>query len=46
VLYVEGGCAFALSPRLSLGAATSADLALLRDIGPGLQVRTFAAWRF
>jgi hypothetical protein len=46
VLYVEGGCGVEVRPRLTLGVATSLDLALLRDIGPGLQLRAYAAWRF
>jgi len=45
VLYVEGGCGFAVAPQVTLGLATSLDWSFVRDQGAGLQLRGTVSYR-
>lgn len=45
-IYFEGGCAFGVTDRVSIGAATSLDWTLVGERGPGLQGRVFGGYRF
>lgn len=45
-IYFEGGCAFGLTDRVSVGAATSLDWTFAGERGPGLQGRIFGGYQF
>lgn len=44
-VYLEGGVAFALTPRLSLGALLGLDVMVFGGPGVGLGPRAFLTWR-
>lgn len=45
-IYFEGGCAFGLTDRISVGATTSLDWTFIGERGPGLQGRIFGGYHF
>jgi len=44
--YLEGGSGFAITDRISVGAAVSLDWSFAGEGGPGLQTRLFSGLRF
>ncbi len=45
-VYLEAGSGFAITDRVSIGAAISADWSFAGEGGPGLQTRLFSGFRF
>ncbi len=45
-VYLEGGSGFAITDRVSVGAAVSVDWSFAGEGGPGLQTRLFSGVRF
>jgi len=45
-IYFEGGCAFGLTDRITVGATTSLDWTFVAEGGPGLQGRLFGGYYF
>lgn len=46
VVYLEAGCGFAVTQRVSLGAIANVEWAMIGEPGPGLAARLFGGYRF